>query len=116
VKVGDERGEHGTPFRFEPAGFAFARAALARATAGSVLILDELGPVELRGGGHMPAVRRALARPGLAAVVATVRPALIPSFLSQLAIPSAAIVDVGELAEPVAALLDRLGPALPPAD
>ena len=116
VKVGDERGEHGTPFRFEPAGFAFARAALARATAGSVLILDELGPVELRGGGHMPAVRRALARPGLAAVVATVRPALIPSFLSQLAIPSAAIVDVGELAEPVAALLDRLGPALSPAD
>jgi nucleoside-triphosphatase THEP1 len=116
VKVGDERGEHGTPFRFEPAGFAFARAALERAAAGSVLILDELGPVELRGGGHMPAVRRALARPGLAAVVATVRPALIPSFLSQLTIPSAVIVDIGALAEPVAALLDRLGPALPPAD
>lgn len=116
VKVGEGRGEHGTPFRFEPAGFAFARAALARATAGSVLILDELGPVELRGGGHMPAVRRALARPGLAAVVATVRPALIPSFLSQLSIPSAAIVDLGGLAEPVGALLDRLSPAMPLAD
>jgi nucleoside-triphosphatase THEP1/energy-coupling factor transporter transmembrane protein EcfT len=116
VKVGEDRGDHGTPFRFEPAGFAFARAALERARAGSVLILDELGPVELRGDGHMPAVRRALARPGLAAVVATVRPALIPSFLSQLAIPSAAIVDVGVLAEPVAALLDTLEPVLPPAD
>lgn len=116
VKVGAERGEHGTPFRFEAAGFAFARAALARATAGSVLILDELGPVELRGGGHMPAVRRALARPGLAAVVATVRPALIPSFLSQLAIPSAVIVNVGGVAEPVAALLDTLGPVLPTGD
>jgi hypothetical protein len=45
-----------------------------------------------------------------------VRPALIPSFLSQLSIPSAVIVDVGGLAEPVAALLERLGPALPPAD
>jgi hypothetical protein len=64
----------------------------------------------------MPAVRRALARPGLAAVVATVRPALIPSFLSQLAIPSAVIVNVGGLAEPVAALLDTLGPALPTGD
>jgi len=115
VKVGEERGEHGTPFRFEPAGFAFARAALDRARAGSVLILDELGPVELRGGGHMPAVRRALARPGLAAVVATVRPALIPSFLSHLAVPSAVIVDVEGAADPVKALLGGLAPVLPPA-
>jgi len=116
VKVGEGRGEHGTPFRFEPAGFAFARGALERARAGSVLILDELGPVELRGGGHMPAVRRALARPGLAAVVATVRPALVPSFLSQLAVPSAVVVDVEGVAEPVAALLAVLAPVLPPAD
>jgi hypothetical protein len=49
-------------------------------------------------------------------VVATVRPALIPSFLSQLAIPSAVIVNVGGLAEPVAALLDTLGPVLPTGD
>lgn len=116
VKVGEQRGEHGTPFRFEPAGFAFARGALQRARAGSVLILDELGPVELRGGGHMPAVRRALARPGLAAVVATVRPALIPSFLSHLAVPSAVIVDIEGAADPVAELLDALAPVLPPAD
>lgn len=116
VKVGERRGEHGTPFRFEPAGFAFTRAALERARAGSVLILDELGPVELRGGGHMPAVRRALARPGLAAVLATVRPALIPSFLSQLAVPSAVVVDIEELAEPVAALLAALAPVVPSAD
>ncbi len=116
VKVGEERGEHGTPFRFEPAGFAFARAALDRARAGSVLILDELGPVELRGGGHMPAVRRTLARSGLAAVVATVRPALIPSFLSHLAVPSAVIVDVEGVADPVAEMLAALAPVLPPAD
>jgi nucleoside-triphosphatase THEP1/energy-coupling factor transporter transmembrane protein EcfT len=116
VKVGEERGEHGTPFRFEPAGFAFARAALARATVGSVLILDELGPVELRGGGHMPAVRRALRRRGLAAVLATVRPALIPSLLSQLAVPSVVIVDVERADHPVSAVLDALRPVLPPAD
>ena len=115
VKVGEGRGEHGTPFRFEPTGFVFASGALERARAGSVLILDELGPVELRGGGHMPAVRHALARPGLAAVVATVRPALIPSFLSQLAVPSAVIIDVEGLAEPVAVLLAALAPVLPAA-
>jgi hypothetical protein len=81
-----------------------------------VLILDELGPVELRGGGHMPAVRRALRRRGLAAVLATVRPALIPSLLSQLAVPSVVIVDVERADHPVSAVLDALRPVLPPAD
>jgi nucleoside-triphosphatase THEP1/energy-coupling factor transporter transmembrane protein EcfT len=115
VKVGPERGDHGTPFRFLPAGFAFARRALAAAGAGSVLVLDELGPVELRGGGHMPGVRRALAKPGLAAVLVTVRPALIPSFLAQLAFPSAVIIDVEAVAEPVQNLLAALVPVVPAA-
>jgi nucleoside-triphosphatase len=116
VKVGSGRGEHGTPFRFEPAGFTFASRALGSATEGSVLLLDELGPVELRGGGHMPSVRRALRRCTPAAVVATVRPALIPSFLSQLAAPSAVIVDVEASDRPLVAVLDALAPVLPPAD
>ncbi len=113
VKVGDGHGQHGTPFRFEPAGFAFARAAVERVVAGTILVLDELGPVELRGGGHMPSVRRALARPALAGVLVTVRPALIPTFLAQLAVPSAVIVNVEGLAQPALALLDALAPALP---
>jgi nucleoside-triphosphatase THEP1/energy-coupling factor transporter transmembrane protein EcfT len=116
VKVGQGQGEHGTPFSFEEAGFAFARRALDRAKTGSVLILDELGPVELRGDGHMPSVRRALRRSGLVAVVATVRPALIPSLLSQLTIPSAVILDVEGVARPVSALLDALRPVLPLTD
>jgi nucleoside-triphosphatase THEP1 len=112
VKVGDGGGQDGTPFRFATAGFDFARASLERAAAGSVLVLDELGPVELRGGGHMPAVRRALARPGIAAALATVRPALIPTFLAQLAAPSAMVVNVEEVSDPKAALLAALAPAL----
>jgi nucleoside-triphosphatase THEP1/energy-coupling factor transporter transmembrane protein EcfT len=112
VKVGEGRGQGGTPFRFEPAGFDFARTSLERAAAGCVLVLDELGPVELRGGGHMPAVRRALARPGIAAALATVRPALIPTFLAQLAAPSAVIVNVEEAPDPKAALLTALAPAI----
>jgi hypothetical protein len=45
-----------------------------------------------------------------------VRPTLVPSFLSQLAVPSAVVVDVEGVAEPVAALLAALAPVLPPAD
>jgi nucleoside-triphosphatase THEP1/energy-coupling factor transporter transmembrane protein EcfT len=114
VKVGERRGQSGTPFRFEANGFAFARRALARVRAGCVVVLDELGPVELRGGGHMPAVRRALARPGIAAVLVTVRPALIPSFLALLTAPSATIVNVETEIDPHTALLAALAPALPP--
>jgi nucleoside-triphosphatase THEP1 len=112
VKVGDGRGQHGTPFRFEPAGFSFARAAVGRAGRGTILVLDELGPVELRGGGHMATVRLALARPAVAAALVTVRPALIPTFLAALAVPSAVIVNVEGLADPAVALLDALAPAL----
>lgn len=115
VKVDERHGEHGIPFRFERAGFAFARAALERAGPRAILVIDELGPVELRGGGHMPAVRRALERPAVAGVLVTVRPALIPAFLAQLAVPSAVIVNVEGLADPTAALLDALAPALPAA-
>ncbi|MFI5166044.1 MAG: nucleoside-triphosphatase [Thermoanaerobaculales bacterium] len=112
TKVGDAQGEHGTPFRFSRSGFAFARRSLARVRKGSVLVLDELGPVELRGGGHMPAVRRALAQPGLAAALVTVRPVLIPVFLAQLAMSAVVIVEVASVADPVAALLAALRPAL----
>jgi nucleoside-triphosphatase THEP1/energy-coupling factor transporter transmembrane protein EcfT len=114
VKVGDGHGQHGTPFRFEPAGFKFARACLKTAETGAVLVLDELGPVELRGGGHMPAVRWALARPGVAAALLTVRPALVPTFLAQLAVPSAVIVNIEGAPDPPAALLAALAPVIPP--
>ena len=111
VKVGTGRGEHGTPFRFEGAGFAFARRAAERIA--TVLVLDELGPVELRGGGHMPAVRRALAREGIAAALVTVRPALIPSLLAEFAIPAATVVNVEGNRDPVPSLLAALAPVLP---
>jgi len=112
VKVGTQRGEHGTPFRFEGAGFAFARRAAERTA--TVLVLDELGPVELRGGGHMPAVRSALAREGVAAALVTVRPSLIPSLLAEFAIPSVTVVNVEGNRDPIPSLLAALAPVLPP--
>ncbi len=90
------RGEHGTPFRFAREGLDLGRRALGRAAPGSVLVVDELGPIELRGDGHMPALRRALAAPGLDAVVLVVRRQLVPSLLAALVTTDVTIVDVEE--------------------
>ena len=95
-RVGRRRGEHGTPFAFSRQGLDLAAAALGRAGAGDILVVDEVGPIELRGGGHMPALRRAMATPGLAAVVLVVRRHLIPSLLAALSRPDALVVDLDE--------------------
>jgi nucleoside-triphosphatase THEP1 len=102
-------GEHGTRFRFAPAGIELARRALAGAAPGNVLVVDEVGPIELRGGGHLPALRKALAAPGLAAVVLVVRRQLVPSLLAALVTTDVTIVDVED--EPATAA-DRIAAAL----
>jgi nucleoside-triphosphatase THEP1 len=111
-RVGHELGEHGTGFRFFADGFQLARRALAGSRSGAVVIVDELGPVELRGGGHMPAVRSALAK-GPRAVVVTVRRHLIPVLLAQLTTTTATIVDLETSDDPVGDVLAALavGPA-----
>ncbi|HSO23105.1 MAG TPA: nucleoside-triphosphatase [Chondromyces sp.] len=103
-------GRYGTRFVFHEVGFDLARAALARAGAGAVVIVDELGPVELRGEGHMPAVRAALALPGLAAAVLVVRRPLVPALLAALEATDAIIVDVEEHGGGAAeAIIEALG-------
>ena len=87
-------GEHGTAFRFSPAGLELARRALKSAGTGDLLVLDELGPLELRGRGHMPAVRQALRAARPKAVVVVVRRHLVPSLLAALQVDDAVIVDV----------------------
>ena len=74
------------------------------------MIIDELGPVELRGHGHMPAVRRAMAGPDLQGAVVVVRRALVPSLLVELDASDAVVIDVEELAEgSVEAIIAALG-------
>jgi nucleoside-triphosphatase THEP1 len=107
-----ERGEgdFGTRFSFDRAGFELARAALAPAAPGVVVVIDELGPVELRGEGHMPAVRRALAVPGLAGAVLVVRRSLVPALLAALSATDAVVIDVEEHGGNAAeAILEALG-------
>ena len=103
-------GDFGTRFRFSDGGFRLGREALAHIAPGSIVIIDELGPVELRGHGHMPAVRRAMAAPDLQGAVVVVRRALVPSLLVELDASDAVVIDVEELAEgSVEAIIAALG-------
>ena len=87
-------GQFGTRFRFFDEGLELARRALSGIRPGDVLIIDELGPIELRGEGHMDAVQRALRIPHLRAVVVVVRAHLVPSLLATLEADDAEIVEV----------------------
>lgn len=95
--AGEER-ECGTRFRFFAAGFRLARRALARPA--GILVADELGPLELRGQGHMPALRRALRRAQGVVLVCSVRRHLIPALLAELGAAEATIVDVALESDP----------------
>jgi nucleoside-triphosphatase THEP1 len=92
-------GDFGTRYQFAEAGFRLGRRALLQASSGAVVIIDELGPVELRGQGHMPAVRAALAVPDLRAAVIVVRRALVPSLLAELDASDSIVVDVDTVGE-----------------
>ena len=103
-------GDFGTRFQFSEEGFRLGREALSRTVPDSVVIIDELGPVELRGQGHMPAVRRALAVPELLAAVIVVRRALVPSLLAELDASDAVVIDVEDYGDrSVDAIVDALG-------
>lgn len=63
-------------FYFSPEGLEFARRAIARAAEDArVVIVDEVGPWELRGGGFAPALERAVGAGK--ALLLTVRPHLV---------------------------------------
>jgi len=89
-----DSGQHGTGFQFEEAGLNLARKALASVPDGAILAVDELGPVELRGKGHMPALRQALASRPPKVLILVVRRHLVPALLAALSATEAYVVDV----------------------
>ncbi len=93
-KTSRESGHHGTGFLFDEAGLEKARQALASVPEGAVLVVDELGPVELRGQGHMPALRQALALRPPRVLILVVRRHLVPALLAALSATDAHVVDV----------------------
>lgn len=108
VEAGE--GMHGTSFVFAQAGFELGRRALTAVVPGSVIVVDEIGPIELRGGGHWPAVRRALAVPGARGAVVVVRRALVPSLLEALDATDAVVVDLEDpdVDDPAATIVDAV--------
>lgn len=108
VAPGD--GVYGTSFEFFDEGFDLGRRALESAAPGSMLVIDELGPVELRGGGHWPAVERALATTDLRGLVVVVRRTLVPALVEALDAGDVVVVDLEEAElEHVAVVLGALG-------
>jgi nucleoside-triphosphatase THEP1 len=77
----------GRGYTFLDAGLAFGRAAISRAVAArvAVLIVDEIGPLEMKGRGLWDAVRESAARfPG--AMVLTTRPSLVEPLCAKLGV------------------------------
>jgi len=107
VAPGD--GEFGTSFEFFDEGFDLGRRALLTIPSGAVLVLDELGPVELRGGGHWPAVERALRSSVIGALVVVVRRNLVPALVEALDATDVVVVDLGEDGvDPLSAVIDAI--------
>ena len=103
-------GDFGTRFQFFDEGFRLGSEALSRTASDSVVIIDELGPIELRGQGHMPAVRKALAVADLGGAMIVVRRSLVPSLLAELDASDAVVIDVEDLGErSVEAIVNALG-------
>jgi nucleoside-triphosphatase THEP1 len=73
---GEERSPAVGPFRFRAEGLALGRAALAASDRCDVVLVDEIGPLELRGEGWAPALPPLWSRDG-AVVVLAVRPGLV---------------------------------------
>jgi nucleoside-triphosphatase len=93
-KVGPGDGEFGTSFSFFDDGFDLGRRALDDVPRGSILVIDELGPLELRGDGHWPAVARALRASEVAAMVVVVRRTLVPALVEALDAADVVVVDL----------------------
>lgn len=74
--------ESGMGFRLEKEGFAWAAERIKRPA--PLLLVDELGWVEARGKGHLPAIEDALVSGDVSAVVLTFRPQLGEAFVAKL--------------------------------
>ncbi len=52
------------PWRLDPSGLAAAAEIIRASESGAILVVDELGPLELEGRGHWPALAEVLDQPG----------------------------------------------------
>jgi nucleoside-triphosphatase THEP1 len=108
TRVSGGKGQHGTRFIFHKTGAELAAKALNTDMHDSILIVDELGPVELRGDGHFTAVARCLNDTNLICAVLVVRRHLVPALLETLSAADATIFDIEITENPPEELARRI--------
>ena len=92
-RSGDAGWERIGPFYFIPSTFEVARSLILRASPSELLIIDEVGPLELAGRGLWPVLKDVLANPALRTLL-VVREEILEEFVGKLGHPAAFIFDV----------------------
>ncbi len=103
---GGPEAERTGPYVFVPEALERARAIIREAGPPGLLVVDEVGPLELRGGGLWPALRGALEAPG-PTLLCVVREDILEEFAARLAPLVPVVFDVGR-ADARALLEERL--------
>ena len=96
---GEPGAERIGPYVFVPAALERARTILRCDGPSGLLVVDEVGPLELRGGGLWPALREALARPGRTLLV-VVRRDILEGFTALVAPRVPVVFDIDDPAAP----------------
>ncbi|HDT14358.1 MAG TPA: hypothetical protein ENO03_08405 [Candidatus Aminicenantes bacterium] len=82
-REGEAGAESVGPYVFVPSTLDRARSIIRAADPSAVLVVDEVGPLEVQGGGLWPDLRSALDRPGLTALLVA-REGIIPDLAAAL--------------------------------
>ena len=82
-REGEPDAERIGPFFFVPSTLERARSIIREADPRELLIVDEVGPLELRGGGLWPVLREALSRPGMRCLLVA-REEILEDFVAAL--------------------------------
>lgn len=92
-RTGEPEAERTGPFFFVGRTLELARAIILRAGPGELLIVDEVGPLELQGSGLWPALREVIFRPDVKTVL-VVREEILEKFVASLGAAVPLIFDV----------------------
>ena len=92
-REGEPGAERIGPFFFVPSTLERARSIIGEAGPRELLIVDEVGPLELQGGGLWPVLREALSRPGMRCLL-VVREEILEDVVAALGRPGPFVFDV----------------------
>jgi len=95
-RTGEFEGERIGPFSFVPRTLEVARSLIRAADPAEVLIVDEVGPLELAGGGFWPALREVVFKPGMKLLLVA-REEILEDLSRLLGAPMPLVIDVCDL-------------------